>query len=209
MTQAPSPPITCTCGAKTIAALARFDSNGVVRSCWIALANDGRARPGCLPDERTADIVARRNVRFDEATSPKPAQPIYPGGTIVRCVCGRTTRAFTSDFSSLTNPPAVADPPDAAVPVGPTSCWLAIEAADGGPQAGCTPDERTWDVLARARGVVPPSRAAALEEACPASAVSESARTALADALAARDRASGQPRTATPPSGPVELSLFE
>jgi hypothetical protein len=205
-------PVTCACGATTIGALARLDPNGSVRSCWVALAGDGRARPGCVPDQRTPDVVDRRNMRLDEAASPRPPRVEYTGGTLVRCACGRTTRVLTSNFSSLTERPEVADPPDSSVPVGPTTCWLAIDAADGGPEAGCAPDERTWDVLSRSRGIAPPSRAAALEDVRPLPARARPAPTEPQAALFADDPATAavlaQPEPPPSDDGPLELSLF-
>lgn len=68
----------------------------------------------------------------------------------MRCSCGRDTRVATSNLTSLDAPPLVADPPDPTVPVGPTSCWLSV-GDENGPDTGCTPDSRTYDVLERRR----------------------------------------------------------
>jgi hypothetical protein len=206
-------PVPCACGATTIGALARLDLDGTVRSCWVALADDGRARPGCAPDRRTPDVVERRNRRLDEAALPRRSHVAVTGGTLVRCACGRITRVLTSNFSTLTDRPDVDDPPDQSVPVGPTTCWLAIDAMDGGPQAGCAPDERTWDVLARSRGIVPPSTAASLEDVRPhaptaphPAAVEPLPPPFDDDAAVATSAEQSEPPT--PDDGPVELSLF-
>jgi len=205
--------VNCACGATTIGALARLDPEGTVSSCWVAFADDGRARPGCAPDRRTPDVVDRRNSRLDEAASPRPPHIAVTGGTLVRCACGRITRVLTSNFSTLTDPPDVADPPDPSVSVGPSTCWLAIDATDGGPQAGCTPDERTWDVLARSRGIAPPSHAAALEDVRPhaLTAPRPAAVEPLAPPFGDDAAVATSPEQSQPPpldDGPVELSLF-
>jgi hypothetical protein len=205
-------PVTCACGATTIGALAHLDPDGTVRSCWVALADDGRARPGCVPDQRTPDVVYRRNRRLDEEAAPPRPRPSFTGGTLVRCACSRTTRVLTSNFSTLTDRPEVADPPDPSVPFGSTTCWLAIDASDGGPAAGCAPDERTWDVLARSRGIAPPSHAVTLEDVRPAppppprAAASEPQAPLFGDAVAVAPAT--EPEPAPPDDGPVELSLF-
>ena len=212
MTYTQPAPVTCACGATTIGALARLDPDGTVRSCWVALADDGRARPGCEPDQRTPDVVDRRNRRLDEAASPRRPQVAFTGGTLVRCACARTTRVLTSNFSTLIERPEVADPPDPSVPFGATTCWLAI-ATDGGPQAGCTPDERTWDVLARARGTAPPSHAAPLEDVRPAAPSAPRPAATEPQAALFGDEAAVVPPPAPsepppPDDGPLELSLF-
>jgi hypothetical protein len=85
----------------------------------------------------------------------------------------------------FSEPRTVADPPDPAAPVGPTACWLATS-PDGGPEAGCTPDERTWDVLARARGFVRPGHDIVLEEVERTATIPNEARAAFKDALVHR-----------------------
>jgi hypothetical protein len=199
--------VTCACGATTIYALARCGAAGAVTSCWIALDDEGRARPGCVPDERTGDVAERRNARLDEVIWPRPARVTYVGGTVMRCACGRTTRVITSNFSTLPEPRTVADPPDPAAPVGPTACWLATS-PDGGPEAGCTPDERTWDVLARARGFVRPGHDIVLEEVERTATIPDEARAAFKDALVHRT-ADPAPETPSPAEDkPLLLSLF-
>ena len=110
-------------------------------SCWISIDESGDLAPGCAPDERTDGLLRRRNY---------VARRVYDRAGIIRCACGRLSRVHTSNLNCIASPPPVADPPDLAIPVGSTACWLAID-TDGGPMAGCTPDERTWDVLERRR----------------------------------------------------------
>jgi hypothetical protein len=155
--------VQCVCGAQTIEVFVRRDGAGGVASCWIALDDQALARPGCSPDEHTNEVIERRNARLLAASAPSSAVPTDPRDAQVRCGCRRLTRVHTSNIRELREPPHVEDPPDPRVPVGPTSCWLAI-AGDGGPEAGCAPDARTWDVLERAHRGHRPTQDVELEE---------------------------------------------
>ena len=136
----------CACGSATLEVFIRRDPNGAIVSCWVKLDSEGYGHPGCAPDERTADVIERRNMRV-RGDYPKP-RPVYPRSARVRCCCGRLTLVSTSNLDAIREAPLVDDPPDPSVPVGPTACWLAIS-ADDGREEGCTPDFRTYDVLER------------------------------------------------------------
>ena len=125
-------------------------SAGAIVSCWITLDATGFAAPGCIPDERTTDVIARRNSYRHAAQPTAPPRPQITGNALIRCTCGRITRAATSNIRDLSAPPVMSDPPDPAVPYGSTTCWLSVGDEDG-PDAGCQPDARTTDVLARRR----------------------------------------------------------
>lgn len=202
--------VPCPCGSLTLPTFARY-SAGVVINCWIALDADGRARPGCKPDERTAEIIPRRNARLDLVLIPSPPErPVYRGGAKTHCSCGRTAYVLTTNLNALTEPPMNPDPLDPSVPRKATSCWLSI-AEDGGPQEGCKPDGRTWDVLSRARGISAP-KAEVILEVLPAVRPSDEARLELIELRANAGRR-GKPKPVEPapppeePEGP-ELSLF-
>jgi hypothetical protein len=198
--------IACACGALTLAVFARRDSEGNVRSCWVAVADDGIARAGCVPNEDTGGVVERRNARVAAALAPPPVErPTYPAGAIVRCACARLTRVLTSNLNEINDPPAVDDAPDPTVKVGPTACWLAI-ADDGGPAEGCAPQDRTWEVLERrGRGRRPTStiELSGVAVSAPAPSIEERERFAALRASAAPP---GEPVTPEEPS-PM-LSLF-
>jgi hypothetical protein len=203
--------VSCPCGSVTLPTFVRCDNAGAVTNCWIALDPDGRARPGCHPDERTAEIIPRRNARLDAALSPlSPERPVYRGGAKVRCACGLAAYVLTTNLNALADPSADLTPLDPSVPVMATSCWLAI-AEDGGPQEGCSPDSRTWDVLARARGLSEP-KAEVILEALPTLRPSDEARLALLELRAnAGRREKPKPVEAAPPPEETEgreLSLF-
>lgn len=212
MTQ-PENLVSCLCGARTLPTFTRRDSAGEVTSCWIAIDVDGRARSGCSPDERTSEIVPRRNARVDAMAAPLvPERAVYRGGAKIRCACGRTAFVLTTNLHALAAPPQDRSPVDPSVPVYATACWISI-AEDGGPQEGCCPDARTWEVLARARGINPPKPEVVLE-ALPTLRPSDEARLELLELRAAGGRRARlklveplpQPNAAGP-EGP-ELSLF-
>jgi hypothetical protein len=162
---AQSPPtdlILCRCTAFTIEAFLVRNSEREPVSCWIALDGEtGLSRRGCGPSEWTDDVVTRRNSRLKlgprRTTSDRP---VYPTDLLMRCACGRLTRVLTSSANDKPLVP-VQNAADALKPYGPQDCWLGI-ADDGGPIAGCAPDYRTWEILARARRQAKPKRSADL-----------------------------------------------
>jgi hypothetical protein len=202
--------VSCPCGAHTLPTFCRYSGSAAI-SCWIALDDDGRALPGCLPDARTDEIIPRRNARLLAVTLPPEVErPVYEGGKKVHCLCGRTAFVLTTNLNGLSNPPADPAPIDPAVSICSSSCWLAI-ADDGGPQEGCAPDSRTWEVLARARGIEPPQPEVVLE-ALPALRPSDESRLEFLELQAAAGTRRSKPKPIEPPpalepDGP-ELSLF-
>jgi hypothetical protein len=216
--------ILCRCAAYTIEAFLVRNDKGEPISCWITL--DGAtsiARPGCVPSEWTDDVVARRNSRLQLGPrDTTPDRPVYASDLVMRCACGRLTRVLTSSANDKPLVP-VEDPADAQNPHGPQACWLGI-ADDGGPIAGCAPDYRTWEILARARRQAKPKPCADLVTEAIPTTISAHAREAFerilhpnitvapevkAKPARAKPRNDSQPKQATlTKTLPQELSLF-
>jgi len=166
-------------------------------SCWISIDDSGDLVPGCAPDERTYGLLKRRHY---------VARRMYDRAGVIRCACGRLTRVHTSDLNCLASPSPVADPPDPAIPVESATCWLAID-ADCGPMAGCTPDERTWDVLERRGRGRRPTETVELEVQSPISNAPTTEERERFEALkAVTARPAPKARAA---SQPQMLSLFD
>jgi hypothetical protein len=165
----------CQCGATTLAAFSQQNRAGTITSCWVAFSTDGLVRPGCNPNEWTNDLVTRRNARIRAATNSEATRPAhYPGDMLMQCQCGKLTRALTS---SANEQPLVLieNPIRPEFALGPTTCWLAI-ADDGGPEIGCRPEMRTWEILARARGIMEPQELLVMDDAPVTVRVSDAAR---------------------------------
>jgi hypothetical protein len=143
-----TPLVECVCGSRTLDTFLHRNLQGGITGCWITLDEQGLARPGCAPDINTEGVVTRRNDRMLTVHTPRPTRTQYPSGALVRCACGSLTRVLTSNVNELVDPPTIDNPPDPAVAIGPTTCWLAI-AEDGSPIAGCEPQDRTHEVLGR------------------------------------------------------------
>jgi hypothetical protein len=84
------------------------------------------------------------------------------------------TRALTS---SANEQPlvTVTNPMRPEFLLGPITCWLAIS-DDGGPEIGCHPEIRTWEILARARGILKPQDQIVMTNESTAPRVSDAAR---------------------------------
>lgn len=221
----PSAAVLCTCGRRTRVFFSNIEETTApppvpdppdlrtpVAStmCWVAIEDDGTLVAGCSPDDRTTGLLQRRErYRNDQLAAagrlPSRARHVYPRGAVIRCACGRRTRVHTSNIDCLVDAPACADPPDPAVPVSSTSCWLAI-ADDGGPAEGCVPDDRTYDVLERSRRGHRPAPEVRLEERPFLTIAPTSEDRERFEAL--RTAADAMPR-ATVEDPPPMLSLFD
>jgi len=163
----------CRCGRSTFRATSAFTTSMTEpSSCWFSVDAKGTAAPGCTLDERFAELAQRR---IDNASPSRAikARASFPAGSRIRCRCGRITLISTSAVD-LSAPIADDEPLDPAVPIKAASCWLAMDGNDR--IAGCSPDQRTVDILARrASRVAVPS----VERATPLSTNVAGARSAV------------------------------